>query len=151
MRRVAFVAVCFLVICCAVSAEDKAKPAKASTQPSKPELQAKIEKAWADFVKKDEKAISNLLADDAIEIWADSKGPRDKKSTLDGMQKMTISKYELSNFHFKPVGANGQVAMYDATVAFQGAPQVYKIVVSEVWRKSGKEWKLVHYQETEVK
>ena len=94
--------------------------------------------------------MGSILADDAIEIWADGKGPHDKKSTLDGMKSMNIEKYTLSDFKFKPLGET-ELAGYRANVKFEGVAQEYKMVVSEVWQKRGSEWKLVHYQETEIK
>ena len=42
-------------------------------------------------------------------------------------------------------------ADYRANVKFKGAAQEYKLVVAEVWHKYGGQWKLVHYQETEIK
>jgi len=113
--------------------------------------QATIEKAWVDFQKKDSAAVGSILADDAIEIWADGKGPHDKKSTLDGMHAMNIEKYVLSDFKFTPLGEKFELADYRATVKFKDAAQDYKLLVAEVWQKRGSEWKLVHYQETEVK
>jgi hypothetical protein len=113
--------------------------------------QATIEKAWADFEKKDGAAVSSILADDAIEIWADGKGPHDKKSTLDGMKSMNMEKYSLSDFKFRPLGDKAALADYRANVKFKGDAKEYKLLVSEVWQKRGGEWKLAHYQETEVK
>jgi hypothetical protein len=114
-------------------------------------LQGKIEQAWKDWVKKDEHAVGSILADDAVEIWADGKGPHDKKSTLDGMKSMNIEKYALSDFKVTPLAATAQLAQYRADVQFKGAPQAYKLVVTEFWQKRGAEWKLVHYQKTEIK
>jgi len=142
--------ICALVfLSCFAAAQGKSAAAKGKTAAAP--NQATIEKAWVDFEKKDAAAVGNILAEDAIEIWADGKGPHDKKSTLDGMRAMNIEKYALSDFKFTPLGEKVELADYRATVKFKGAAQEYKLVVSEVWEKRGRDWKLVHYQETEVK
>jgi ketosteroid isomerase-like protein len=136
------------VLSCFAAAQGKsAAKGKTAAAPN----QATIEKAWADFEKKDSAAVSSILAEDAVEIWADGKGPHDKKSTLDGMQSMNIEKYTLSDFKFTPLGDKAALADYRANVKFKGAAQEYKLVVAEVWHKYGGQWKLVHYQETEIK
>src|SRR5882724_2586651 len=114
-------------------------------------LQTKIEQAWMDWVRKERKGVDQILADDAIEIWADGSGPHDKKATLDGMESMNIEMYVLSDFKFVPLGDGAELARYRAAVQFHGSPEKYNLAVSEVWQKRGAEWKLVHYQETEVK
>jgi hypothetical protein len=154
MKRLvcAFVAMSFIA---SFSLAQQSKPQATATAKSAhaPALQAKIEQAWKDWVKKDRKAVDKVLADDAVEIWADGKGARDKKSTLDGMESMNIQKYALSDFKFTPLGANAQLADYHAEVELPsaGSTQKYTLVVSEVWQKRGAEWKLLHYQESEVK
>jgi len=142
--------ICLLaVFSCFAAAQGKSTTAKGKTAVGP--NQATIEKAWVDFEKKDAAAVGSILADEAIEIWADGKGPHDKKSTLEGMRAMNIEKYALSDFKFKPLGDKATLADYRANVKFKGAPKEYKLAVSEVWQKLGGEWKLVHYQETEVK
>ncbi|MFL6300338.1 MAG: nuclear transport factor 2 family protein [Terriglobales bacterium] len=142
--------ICALVfLSCFAAAQGKSAAAKGKTAAAP--NQATIEKAWVDFEKKDAAAVGNILAEDAIEIWADGKGPHDKKSTLDGMRAMNIEKYSLGDFKFTSLGDKAALADYRANVKFKGAAQEYKLLVAEVWQKRGGEWKLVHYQETEVK
>jgi ketosteroid isomerase-like protein len=138
-----------VLLSCFAAAQGKSAAAKGKSAAAP--NQATIEKAWADFEKKDAAAVGGILADDAIEIWADGKGPHDKKSTLEGMHSMNIEKYSLSDFKFAPLGGRVELADYRANVKFKGAAQEYKLIVAEVWEKRGSEWKLVHYQETEVK
>jgi hypothetical protein len=64
---------------------------------------------------------------------------------------MNIEKYSLGDFKFTSLGDKAALADYRANVKFKGAAQEYKLLVAEVWQKRGGEWKLVHYQETEVK
>jgi hypothetical protein len=152
MKRSVWAVACVLFVSFFAAAQQSKPKDSASTKSAHaPALQGKIEQAWKDWVKKDEKAVGNILADDAVEIWADGKGPHDKKSTLDGMKSMNIEKYTLSNFKITPLAATAQLAQYRADVQFHGMAQPYKLVVSEVWQKRGSEWKLVNYQETEVK
>ena len=136
-----------MLSCFAMAQGKSAAKSKSAATPN----QATIEKAWADFQKKDAAGVSSIVSDDLIEIWADGSGAHDKKSTLAGMQTMNIEKYALSNFKFTPLGGNAELADYHATVKFKGTANEYKLAVSEVWQKRGGEWKLVHYQETEVK
>lgn len=150
-RSVVAIAMVLFVSCFASAQQAKPQGPASGKSAHAPALQGKIEQAWKDWVKKDEKAVSNILADDAVEIWADGKGAHDKKSTLDGMKSMNIEKYTLSDFKVTPLAATAQLAQYRADVQFKGAPSAYKLVVTEVWQKRGAEWKLVHYQETEVK
>ena len=141
---------CALVLLsCFAAAQGKSAAAKVKSAAAP--NQATIEKAWADFEKKDAAAVGSILADDAIEIWADGKGPHDKKSTLEGMRAMNIEKYSLSDFKFARLGEKAELVDYRANVKFKGAAQEYKLLVAEVWEKRRSEWKLVHYQETEVK
>ena len=151
MKRLLVGITMLLVIGIAAAQQAKPKDSASAKSAHASSLQGKIEQAWKDWVKKDEKAVGNILSDDAVEIWADGKGPHDKKSTLDGMKSMNIEKYALSDFKLTPLAATAQLAQYRADVQFKGAPQAYKLVVTEVWQKHGSEWKLVHYQETEVK
>jgi hypothetical protein len=142
--------ICAVVfLSCFAMAQGKSAAAKVKS-PAAPN-QATIEKAWVDFEKKDAAAVGSILAGDAIEIWADGKGPHDKKSTLEGMHAMNIEKYSLSEFKFRPLGEKAALADYRANVKFKGDAKEYKLLVSEVWQKLAGEWKLVHYQETEVK
>ena len=147
-------AVVMLSFISSFSLAQQSKPQATATKSARaPALQAKIEQAWKDWVKKDRKAVDKVLADDAVEIWADGTGAHDKKSTLEGMQPMNIQKYALSDFKFTPLGPNAQLAQYKAVVELPSASstQKYNLVVSEVWQKRGSDWKLVHYQETEIK
>jgi hypothetical protein len=142
--------ICVLVLLsCFAAAQGKHAAAKGKTAvgPDQPT----IEKAWADFQKKDAAGVSSVVSDDFIEIWADGSGVHDKKSTLAGMQAMNMEKYSLSDFKFRPLGDKATLADYRANVKFKGDAKEYKLLVSEVWQKRGAEWKLVHYQETEVK
>ena len=142
--------ICVLaVLSCLAAAQGKSAAAKGKSAAAP--NQATIEKAWVDFEKKDAAAVSSIVSDELIEIWADGTGAHDKTSTLAGMQTMNIEKYALSDFKFTPLGEKAELVDYRANVKFKGTAQEYKLAVSEVWQKRGGEWKLVHYQETEVK
>jgi hypothetical protein len=152
-RSLCAVAIVLFASYFAFAQQTKSQGAASAKSARAPALQAKIEQAWKDWVKKNRKAVDKVLADDAVEIWADGTGAHDKKSTLEGMQSMNIQKYALSDFKFTPLGPNAQLAQYKAVVEVPSASstQKYNLVVSEVWQKHGSDWKLVHYQETEIK
>ena len=146
MRRIAATLVASLIVSTVLLAQSAADRAATELEPT-------IRQAWVDWVKKDRPAVEKIMTEDVVEIWVDGKGPRDKKSSLEGMQQMNITNYSLSDFKFKPLGRDARLAIYRANVEFSmGGPSMKgDLAVSEVWVRHGKEWKLVHYQETEIK
>ena len=70
-----------MLSCFAMAQGKSAAKSKSAATPN----QATIEKAWADFQKKDAAGVSSIVSDDLIEIWADGSGAHDKKATLAGI------------------------------------------------------------------
>jgi ketosteroid isomerase-like protein len=116
-------------------------------------LEGKIRKAWQDWKNKDRKAVSAILADDAVEVEADGRGPRDKEASLADMANMDIEKFALSDFKILPLGGSAALATYKVVLGWTAGGQKMRgaLAVTEVWVKRGIEWKLLHYQETEMK
>jgi hypothetical protein len=116
-------------------------------------IQAKSEKSWKDWQGKDEKAYGDILADGFMAVLPDGMGPHDKVSTLPIMHGMTINSYTLSGFKFTSLGPTAELATYKADLDMLMGTQSGRVglAVAEVWVKQGNDWKLLHYQETEVK
>jgi hypothetical protein len=133
-----------------------ASAATAYNPPAKPGaelIQSKTEKSWKDWQSKDEKAYGSILADGFMAVLPDGQGPHDKVATLPIMHGMTINNYTLSDFKFTPLGQTAGLATYKADLDMVMGAQSGRVglAVAEVWVKSENEWKLLHYQETEVK
>ena len=116
-------------------------------------LQAKSEQSWKDWQAKDEKAYGSILADGFMAVLPDGQGPHDKVATLPIMHGMTINTYTLSDFKLTSLGPTAELATYKADLDMMMGTQSGRVglAVAEVWVKSGKDWKLLHYQETEIK
>ncbi len=138
-----------------VSAQNspKGKAASAGTG-----LQATLEKleraGWDAYKNKDKKAFADLLTDDYTAGLADGKGGRDKQSTVNSVDEITLHRYSLSNFKLTKVSGDAALLTYDAEMNLsigKGKPEDAKIYVGDLWVKRGGQWKSLHYQETERK
>jgi hypothetical protein len=133
-----------------------ASAATAYNPPEKPIaeiLQAKSEQSWKDWQNKDEKAYGGILAEGFVSVLPDGQGPRDKVATLPVMHGMTINNYSLSDFKITPLGPTSELVRYRADADMTMGTQTGRLglAVAEVWVKRGHDWKLLYYQETEVK
>ncbi|HUQ20500.1 MAG TPA: nuclear transport factor 2 family protein [Gemmatimonadaceae bacterium] len=133
-----------------------AKSLPAYNPPEKPVgemLQPKSEKSWKDWQAKDPKAYADILAEGYTAVLPDGKGPRDEVAALADMQGMTIGKYALSDFKATPLGEKAELVTYraNADVTIGANTGRAGLAVAEVWVKQEGNWKLLHYQETEVK
>jgi hypothetical protein len=133
-----------------------ASAATAYNPPEKPVteiIKAKTEQSWKDWQQKNEKAYSSILAEGYMAVLPDGQGPHDKVATLPIMHSMTINSYTLSNFKFTSLGPTAGLATYKADLDMVMGPQSGRVglAVAEVWVKREGDWKLLHYQETEVK
>jgi hypothetical protein len=122
-------------------------------QAPKPSLESKIRQAWQDWKDKKKDAFAAILTDEVIEVEADGKGPRGKQATLADLQNINIQKFALSDFKITMLGDAAALATYKAVadIGPVGKAKQYTLAVSEVWVKRGNDWKLLHYQETEMK
>jgi uncharacterized protein (TIGR02246 family) len=116
-------------------------------------LESKIRQAWQDWKDKKKDAFAAILTDDVVEVEADGKGPRGKQATLADLQSVNIQKFALSDFKFTPLGDTAALETYKAVadIGPAGKAKQYTLAVTEVWVKRGNDWKLLHYQETEMK
>ena len=116
-------------------------------------LQPKVEKSWKDWQNKDAKAYGDILAEGYVAVLPDGRGPRDRIAALADMQGMTITNYSLSDFKVTALGSTAQLVTYKAAADITIGANTGRtgLAVAEVWVKDEDDWKLLHYQETEVK
>jgi len=155
MKRAALVVAIVLAFAYAVFTQRTNKPTAVGffNQVVASALETTIRQAWQDWKDKKKDAFAKILADDVIEVEADGRGPRDKQATLADMESMTIEKYSLSDFKFTPLGGSAALETYKAIVDLtaEGQKMHVTLAITEVWVKRGNDWKLLHYQETEIK
>jgi hypothetical protein len=133
-----------------------ARAASAYNPPAKPVseiLESKIRQSWKDWQAKDAKAYESILAEGYVAVLPDGRGPRDQVAAISDMQGMTIGNYTISDFKFTPLGEKAELATYkaDADVTIGANTGHAGLAVAEVWVKQENNWKLLHYQETEIK
>jgi Domain of unknown function (DUF4440) len=151
-------------------------PAQSGTQPSQqggqpsepgqnptpmsPELQeltnmfdAKIHGEWEAIKHKDQKAYGEYLADDFIGIETDREGERYKWKAQAELQNSAVTDYQLSFLKVTPLCPEAAFVRYEAFIKFppKSALHYEKVLIGEVWVKRDGQWKLMHYQETNVK
>jgi hypothetical protein len=116
-------------------------------------LETKIRRAWEDFKDKNKEAFARIFTDDAIEVVEGADGAHDKKATLAEMDEFILMSYALSDFHYRPIGSNGMVVRYTVEYTAKPAGEAIhsKSIIGEVWEKAASDWKLVYFQETEIK
>lgn len=129
---------------------------KAAT-PAEPDLKAifepKVRAEWEALKKKDKKAYGDLLADDFQGVEVDGKGERTRAQAMNEVSEGNISNYTLWGFKFIPLGPDTAFVIYESTITFppKSVLRYSRVYISELWVKSGGEWKELHYQETHVK
>jgi uncharacterized protein (TIGR02246 family) len=149
MKRTFGVLSIVLVLTLTVHAGQAPKPSPGAAS----SLENKIRQGWQDWKDKKKDAFAAILTDEVVEVEADGKGPRGKQATLADMQNMNIQKFALSDFKFTPLGDTAALDTYKAVVDLtaEGKQMHFTLAVAEVWVKRGNDWKLLHYQETEMK
>jgi Domain of unknown function (DUF4440) len=116
-------------------------------------FEAKVKTEWDAFKNKDKKAYGGLLADDFIGVESDSRGTRNKIQAVNELDVQNVKNYTLFALDAIPLGDNAAFVTYESTMEFPVKAQVryLRVYVSELWVRSGGEWKLRHSQETAVK
>ena len=138
-----------LVACASAQAP---KHASHAGPPAK-ELEAKVREAWEDFKTKNKDAFAAILADGFTEAEEDGNGFRDAKAEVAEIDQFDLDKYTLTDFKVRPIGSDGALVTYMAEYSGKvaGQPVSEKDAVGEVWVRRGKDWKVLHVQETKAK
>ncbi|MGA7220378.1 MAG: nuclear transport factor 2 family protein [Candidatus Sulfotelmatobacter sp.] len=116
-------------------------------------FEVKIKAEWEAIKTKDKKAYADLLADEYQGVEVDGKGERNKLQSVNELEVQNVTDYTLWGFKLIPAGPDAALAIYEVTMQFPPKSQVRfsRIYISELWKKRGGDWKIVHYQETHVK
>ena len=116
-------------------------------------LESKVRKAWEDYKTKNKADLATLLADDFRIIQDGDAAFGDKKADVEEVDTLNVRDYSLSNFTVTPIGKDGALVTYFAEFTMMPSGQEVhgKIVVGEVWVKSGTEWKAIYAQGSALK
>lgn len=150
MKRMLIAAVLLVSFSVAVSAEDK-HLAKAVSDAAV--LEAREQKLWEVFKKKDKPALSAML-DDGFHLFEEGLSAiGDKDTEVNAVDGFDLISYTLSDFTVKPLGPNAALVTYIAQYEGKsgGETSKAKSVFAEVWIRAGKDWKDLYMQETYVK
>ena len=156
MRKLRFASAMVLLAVMAAMAQSSAKPAKTASAGSalQPAIE-KLEKAeWDAWMKQDDKALVAVCAPGYSAVIADQQPPRDAAAAAQMSHQLVVHKYNFSDMKVTPLGADAALATYIATGSLSaggGKPSDFKLAVSEVWVKSGGQWKSLRYHESAIK
>jgi len=116
-------------------------------------LEAKVRVAWAAFKKKDKEAYAAFLTDDFQAVESDGEGERDKLKTLREVEHSMYTDYQLQLFQVQPLGLHYAFVTYESTMRFpKGSALPYRrVFIGELWTNRDGGWKMMRYQETQVR
>lgn len=115
-------------------------------------LADRLQKVWDAYLAADEKAHSELLAEDYRAVHPDGT-VRVGKPSAEEMAAEPIEDYWLRDLETWPVGEEGAIATYTAEVEVRNglSARRFQFAVGEVWMKYGGEWKCRYYHATMLK
>jgi uncharacterized protein (TIGR02246 family) len=116
-------------------------------------LEAKVRAAWDAFKKKDKKAYAEFLTDDFQAVESDGDGERAKLNVLREVEHCMYTDYTLQFFQVQPLGPDYAYVTYESTIQFPKTSTLHfrRIFVGELWTKRDGQWKMMRYQETQVR
>ena|ERR1700683_892337 len=140
------------------AAADKASASTASqnttAQPKLADLlEAKVRAAWEAFKKKDKKAYAEFLTDDFQAVESDGDGERPKLHVLGEVEHCMFTDYTLQLFQVQPLGADYAFVTYESSMQFPRTSTLHfrRVFVGELWAQHDSKWKMMRYQETQVR
>lgn len=150
--KTTLVAVAVLLVAFAGVATGQEKPA-AKPKASTPPLEAKVQKLWEAFQKKDKATLSALIDDGFRQFEEGMTTFADKKGEVNAVDEYELLNFKLSDFNIKSLGPNSAVVTYIADYEGKtgGETAKAKSVFGEVWTRTGGDWKALYMQETYVK
>jgi uncharacterized protein (TIGR02246 family) len=152
-----------LVLPCVAIAQQPAAADKASAsttsknttaQPKLADLlEAKVRAAWDAFKKKDKNAYAEFLTDDFQAIESDGDGERAKLHVLREVEHCMYTDYTLQMFQVQPLGPDYAFVTYESSMQFPRTSTLRfrRVFVGELWTQSDGKWKMMRYQETQVR
>lgn len=151
MKRMLIAVALLLSFSVAISAQDKKSASKPNSNAAV--LEAKVNKLWAAFQKKDKATLSSLL-DDGFRMFEEGTSSfGDKKAEVNAVDEFELINFKLSDFTVRPLGPNMALVTYIAQYEGKsgGETSKAKSVFGEVWTRSGGDWKNLYLQETYMK
>ncbi len=125
----------------------------AKTKAGAPPLEAKVQKLWEAFQKKDKATLSSLIDDGFRQFEEGMTAFADKKAEVNAVDEYELLNFKLSDFNIRPLGPNSAVVTYIADYEGKtgGETAKAKSVFGEVWTRSSGDWRALYMQETYVK
>jgi hypothetical protein len=124
-----------------------------AVSPLAAQLEANVKTEWEAFKNKDKAAYTTLLADDFAAVEDDNQGMRNRAAAAAEIDRSVVNQYFLFALHVLPVDANAALVTYELTMQFPptAAVRFKRVLVSELWLKRDRQWKMRYYQETRVR
>jgi len=150
--KTTLVAAAVLLVAFAGAATAQEKPA-AKPKAGTPPLEAKVQKLWEAFQKKDKATLSALIDDGFRQFEEGMTTFGDKKGEVNAVDEYELLNFKLSDFNIKSLGPNSAIVTYIADYEGKtgGETAKAKSVFGEVWTRTGGDWKALYMQETYVK
>jgi hypothetical protein len=116
-------------------------------------FESKIKVEWEALKNKDKKGYAELLADDYEGVEADGRGERNKIQAINELADQNVYNYTLWGLKLIPLGPDAALVIYEVTMQFppKALVRYSRVYISELWVKRAGQWKIQHYQETNVK
>ena len=116
-------------------------------------LEAKVRAAWAAFKQKDKEGYAKFLTDDFQAVEADGEGERTRLHVLREVEHCMYTDYLLQFFQVQPIGPDAAFVTYESSMQFPkgSALRFRRVFIGELWAKRNGEWKMMRYQETQVR
>jgi hypothetical protein len=151
MKRMLIVVALLLSFSVGLPAQEKKAAGKSS--PNAAVLEARVNKLWQAFQKKDKATLASLL-DDSFRMFEEGTSSfGDKKAQVNAVDEFELVNFKLTDFTVKPLGPNTALVTYIAQYEGKsgGETSKAKSVFGEVWTRSGNDWKNLYLQETYMK
>jgi hypothetical protein len=107
----------------------------------------KLRKVWNAWVRRDEAAHDELLAEDYRAVYPDGTVHAGRPSAEE-MAAQPVEDYWLTELQAWPVGEEAAIVSYVAEVQVPGNTARFHFLVGEVWVKRGEKWKCRYYHAT---
>ncbi len=107
----------------------------------------KLRKVWNAWVRRDEAAHDELLAEDYHAVYPDGTVHVGRPGAEE-MSAQPVEEYWLTELQAWPVGEEAGIVNYAAEVQAPGNPARLRFLVGEVWVKRGEKWKCRYHHAT---
>jgi uncharacterized protein (TIGR02246 family) len=116
-------------------------------------LEANVRAAWDAFKKKDKNAYAEFLTDDFQAVESDGDGERAKLHVLREVEHCMYTDYLLQMFQVQELGPDYAFVTYESSMQFPRTSPLHfrRVFISELWTQREGKWKMMRYQETQVR